>query len=376
MNKKFLVIYYLLSPQGRMNQSLLQQASFLKEYYDSHNIVWITFNKTASGLRKLCKEAKLDISKFEFISFYNIFDNKCSKDKTWELVMEHIIEFLFQSLKNAGWDSKLSSAEMILFGGTLAKDFRKCNKIERVIKTNKGMSFSSTKMTVAKSLLAYFLIFKYGIKTHHLIFDPCELLYTSCKEKSNNYFLLHGFEDQKRNFIRCDTLQYFLTNNHKPKVTELKYDFIFGASIVIKEREWVNEIINDLRIDLKNKKSKIFCSNKYSGENTFISRKKYLEYISQSKYTLIIQSYEPNSFSIYRCLEAINAGCLPLFHINSNYSKLCESFDISEEEIGNLVVNGSKDIVTKINTISEIERQKYLTLLYKKLFEDIRLIQK
>jgi hypothetical protein len=63
------------------------------------------------------------------------------------------------------------------------------------------------------------------------------------------------------------------------------------------------------------------CDPKYKrdGAEKFVPYTEYLEMLTQSKTTLVIQSLDPRFFSLRRFFEAICMGVLPLVHKQSNY---------------------------------------------------------
>jgi len=80
----------------------------------------------------------------------------------------------------------------------------------------------------------------------------------------------------------------------------------------------------------KFKPKQIFVKDAINKENSnVVPFDEYLTKIEQSKYTLVIPSYDSNTFSMYRFIEAIQRGCLPILHADCNVTDAEKSHGIN-----------------------------------------------
>lgn len=387
MKKKIILINYLLAPLGRMNQSLLQQGAMLREAKNAgYQLVFLSANKTKKGLHKFCEESLIGTDEIEILSWKSIYDALFSNaekfPKNWNAAIATITEHIFCKLEEEhGWDGNSSNLTQFLFGGVLAKSLTTEKMLTEQLETNNGMGFGSTRNNILKGLLSLNLIKKYGICTKHLIFDPCEVQYDSLLNGKELYKKYHGYNSKFQNFKRCDSLQYYLLQkfgynyyNTQTDFNTRDLDFVFGATVLAKSRLWIDEIISDLKSNLNTQTSRIYYTNKYLKIDEFINRETYLSLIARAKYTLIVRSYDLNSFSTYRVIESVFRGCVPFLHINSNWQILSESFAGLEENWlrDTLVVSSTEEIKNKMQSFEEM-RKEICDRLYSCLFENLKL---
>ena len=143
----------------------------------------------------------------------------------------------------------------------------------------------------------------------HYIIDPQEFNYNDVVSDIN-YERFFGYTSDKIDFKRNDNfLKSFIQNG---KAGEKIFDFTFGYTVLTKSRSDfdIDYLIN--KFTENNLKSNFYIKDKFKDIDTFITKDEYLEKIKQSKFTLIIPSYDKNTFSIFRYQESIMNGCIPL----------------------------------------------------------------
>jgi len=169
----------------------------------------------------------------------------------------------------------------------------------------------------------------YKIPIHEMMFDPLEFSFACFHDdyKPSNYYQYHGYDIPSIGAHRLDSLQYF--NNHATFNTLVKndkvFDFVFGLT-VLKNSDRCKFLDDVYGVASMFGSSKIFIRNDFTGENTFVDKEIYLDFISKSRYTYILPAYDQELFSIYRLIESINLDCLPLIHSAANTDGVSESF--------------------------------------------------
>lgn len=100
------------------------------------------------------------------------------------------------------------------------------------------------------------------------------------------------------------------------------------SKLLVEQMNIVENFADDVHImtHTKTDKSYKLAKDIYLNIDTFIPRDEYLKYISKSKYTLIIPSYDRTQVSILRILESIHNNCIPLFTPDNNFDILLKSF--------------------------------------------------
>lgn len=199
---------------------------------------------------------------------------------------------------------------------------------------------------------------EYDIPIKELAFDPCELslnLFHNSVKPVKNHQLYHGYDIEKYNMKRVDSLQYFQQYNRVSSYIEVdkKFDFCFGYTVFKGSgREKYVNYVDELA---RRSRSKIFVENHQTEENTLVPFNEYYQFIKKSRFTLILPAYDKNSFSIYRFLESIEADCLPLIHPDCNIDDVNKSFGV---DLSNLKTS---------EFFSEDERIRILSKLKSKL---------
>jgi hypothetical protein len=143
----------------------------------------------------------------------------------------------------------------------------------------------------------------------HYIIDPQEFNYNDVVSDIN-YERFFGYNSEKIDFKRNDNfLKSFIKNG---KSGEKNFDFTFGYTVLTKSRSDfdIEYLMNTAKEN--NLNCNFYIKDKFKDIDSFITKDEYLEKIKESKYTLIIPSYDKRTFSIFRYQESIMNGCIPL----------------------------------------------------------------
>lgn len=173
---------------------------------------------------------------------------------------------------------------------------------------------------------------EFGIPLHEMAFDPNEMsldLVHPDVAPLDNYHLYHGYDIYKYKTNRLDSLQYFFKDKSTlfDDPTDKPFDFTFGFTVLeMSGRTDYSAYVKEHASRFP--KSNVFCKNYLTGENTLVDRDVYLDYISKSRFTMLLPAYDANCFSIYRFIESIHNNCLPMLHKNCNVLDVEQSFGI------------------------------------------------
>lgn len=194
-------------------------------------------------------------------------------------------------------------------------------------------------------LLAYKIAHEQGIELIHHIIDPQEVNYNDFNFKNIEYSRWFSYSSQKFDFGKSSA--FLESHKRNVKNQDKEYDFVFGYTILTKDRSddlEIQSIITDLSGKIK---TRIFLRDKYKNIDTFIKKDEYLDYIKKSRFTLIIPSYNEETFSAFRYIESIYSGCVPLILNTVDISEAKDSLYIPEE----LIVS-PETILDAINNIN------------------------
>lgn len=323
--------------------SLYGQVKYLNGKYDQ--VYFIHTYKTDRVLKKI-PIAVHSISINEWMG--KIFDEK--KYTKW-------IEFFDD------FDIDLDDIDDIwLFGGSLSdggKLKRKHpNSLDNALEKNSYMFFQSVCKQYFIEYVALKLAKKYDCPIHEVCYDPGEFLLSYVKDeriKPREVNVYHGYVIPHLGIRRLDTFQSYLRNTPISFFSDApESDFCFGYSYMTKDRAKTNETIQEVLGAIDDKYVKrVFVKSKIEDIDTSINRMSYMEHIHKSKFTLIVPAYEQDCFSIYRFLESVYYGCLPLVHESCNLDGIFDCFGCTLDA---LVIN--KDNINEKLAMSEVERLK------------------
>jgi hypothetical protein len=198
-----------------------------------------------------------------------------------------------------------------------------------IFPADKGqINFVSTGLRLANILALLKAHNTFGTRLHELAFDPNEMPMSQFHESvapKSNYWLYHGYDIPHYDIIRLDSSQYQFNSEHKWFEADKLYDFTFGYTVLqsserAKYIEWVNQMYGQFD------KANLFVKSDCDQEDTSVSRSIYLNKIEQSRFTLMLPSYDESCFSVYRFLESLDKNCLPIIHKSCILSDIEKSY--------------------------------------------------
>lgn len=325
---KNVLVYSTRAVTSKHMQSLFEEMIVLREF--AENIHYMSFTKTSKSYQKVKEMSQLSNlieTPFNYLKWYT--EEVASRKLTdWDDIINKIdISHLKDFDRFYVWGGLINSV---------------CARRPKQIKTINTFPYLCSKVWTSLGIqyINILAILKahreFNIPITEIMHDPGEaslnLIQTEkLKIIPEKYDLKFNYSIPAYGVERFDCMQYFLKNNDKNNLTQLfmssqpKYDFTFGYTVVMEDRNIDDEplvkLIND-KFDNPN----IFVKHKFKGINTFVSRDTYIDYISKSKYTMIIPSYEKDQVSIIRIIEAVSNNCIPLFTDNNNFDALLVSF--------------------------------------------------
>lgn len=182
---------------------------------------------------------------------------------------------------------------------------------------------------------------EYGIPLHEFSYDSDELC-CSLISSVGEYYQYHIYDIPRYNMKRLDGLLYHLQKAPvELEETTKVFDLTFGYTVFPNgNRPSFVEYVNDMAKAFE--KVNLYTINKLTGEDNSIPREMYLNKIKQSRFTLIIPSYDKNCFSLYRFIESIHNDCLPLIHKDCFTEDVEKSFDVKFDQLINRIPTESE----------------------------------
>ena len=337
--KNILVIFGLNNLGYFAKHRINKMTEFIKNIEGNFYFLSFVDNKKLSKI--------LDFSKFKDVICFKEYFSELSWKKSYNMINNLIIE------KNI--DRVYSIFSPVLENYKYGNEF-KLEELYTITIENDSHSnnFKSMFNFCKRSMLLYYITKKCNIQLYQFVDDPLELDY--CKFNINNkrYF----YYNNDKNLKYFPYIEYgfiYLRNKYFNNNYSKQYDFIFGLTNIMSARSYRSNLIKELleiEHDLKhnNLKCKYFIKDKFRKINTFINGIEYNDtYITQSKYTLIVPSYDEKEFSLIRFLEAIDRRCIPLIHkdceLSSAFQHLPEFKNIIFKY--NLIID-VKDLIDKL----------------------------
>ncbi len=219
------------------------------------------------------------------------------------------------------------------------------------------MKFKQTGKNIINVMAIHKAHVIYDIPLHEFSYDSDEMCSSLFNVKQNlkKYNLYHLYDMPQYGMKRLDSLQYYLISRSKIDDQSKDYDFTFGYTVFpYGNREHYVSYVDDLvkKFDTIN----LYVKNNVTGEDNSIDRDVYLNKIAQSRYTLIIPSYDNNCFSLYRFIESIYNDCLPLIHKDCHIADVEKSYDV---DLSELVSNDVFDEDKRLELLSYL-KSKFL----------------
>lgn len=340
------LVYTTRNISGEFSAGLLCNMSVL--LYKNLNIDLLTANKTDKGKNTLEKYSRLSIRN-SIDPFSSYYKQNMRDYVDWKQFYDSI-----------DVSSLCNYDEIYIFGGLLypQRDIIRGGKFSsNLMNTKHQMTWLQVGSHVLNIIALYKAHTLYNIPLHEFSYDSDEL---SCKsifaeEQRTNYYNYHIYEIPEYGLSRIDSIQCNLALQEKPLIPPEKiYDLTFGYTVFPNggrenHIKYVAEIKNNFE------KNNIYCKNAITGESNSINRELYLQKIAESKYTLIIPSYDNNCFSLYRFLEAIHNDCLPLIHEDCPLDEINKQYNVDIS------------ILKRTTPFSESERKSILEDLKNKM---------
>lgn len=325
--KKKILIFSTHSPNSKLSASALEKMKYLENEADS--LYFLTKNKTFKKTAETVeRKSKIDIPVVGIDNtkllehFHANVPTKVLKN--WKEIYDDIDVDFLKDFDKIYIFSGLSASGHALSRQQVHKWKDKFPDIRIPPK------FMSISMIFYFWLCILKLHNKYRIPLTEMLQDTCELslnLLPDEYRQNDIYDLRFCYTDTAYEIYREDSCQYYL-NKTVGQINEEKiYDFTFGYTVLTNHRHKViDKYLKTVYNTFNKQKINIFCKDKKSEINTFIPREEYLDYISKSRFTLVIPAYDDKQLSTLRIKESLSYGCIPLFSKDSNVEVLHESF--------------------------------------------------
>jgi hypothetical protein len=228
-----------------------------------------------------------------------------------------------------------------------------------VFPTDRGqINFVSTGLRLANILALLKAHNTFGTRLHELAYDPNEMPMSQFHPDvapKENYWVYHGYDIPHYNIKRLDSSQYQFKGTPKWFESDKKYDFTFGYTVLqssdrAKYIDWVNDMAS------KFPNANLFVKSDCDIEDTSVSRSVYLNKIEESKFTLMLPSYDESCFSIYRFIESLDKKCLPIIHKSCILKDVEQSYNV---DLSPLVVDEPMSEATRVELL-DYYRCKFL----------------
>lgn len=215
--------------------------------------------------------------------------------------------------------------------------------IKSIIAADNVPTFNTVRGFFEPGFIAYYLTMK--LPNQHIYLDPQEGLWHKVSDSNTNkgrYF----FYNNPR--IEADYLPYpewshFKTVNIGHKKTR---DFIFGITVKTSDRFPLYEQLCKIKSD----KIDFLAWYPKKKIRTTVSRRKYFQFLEESKFTLIIPSYEIVDFSSIRFWESLTRGCVPFILDTCKWEQGFREYPQIGKIVGKELITTIEGLEDKINT--------------------------
>lgn len=199
-----------------------------------------------------------------------------------------------------------------------------------------------------------------NLPLEHVIVDPLEADYRDVVgfNLAGDRFFLYAstiFGARSLQIAESHYRQLWLQGKtKKPRLMfddeERGLDLLVGYSITQKPRLWLQAYDFDGLLAGSGLKYRVCLKDSFRDIDTFVWKKEeYLALLNNSKFTVIIPSYEERAFSTIRFIEALYQGAIPLILDRCNMS---EAFTPAEQEMLKPMIINDKNVVEVIRSIN------------------------
>lgn len=323
------IFYTCRNVTGSFSAGLVVNLKYLE--HNASSVDFLTNLKTTKGKEHIEAITGMKIDR-QLNLFSDFYLNKAVNMKDWKEVYDSID---VSSLKD--YDSLHIVGGLHFPQSGMTRHEKRAN----VFPNDRGqLKFKQTGLHIVNVMAIHKAHVMYDIPLHEFSYDCDELSSGLFQVPQNpkNYYNYHIYDMPQYNMTRLDCLQYYLMN--KPLNTQLfefedssdLFDLTFGYTVF----DYGNRPNYCNYVDSMAEKFNsvnIFIKNSITGEDTSIDRFKYLDLVAKSKYTLILPSYDNDCFSLYRFVESVHLGCLPLIHTDCNISGVESTFNMNLSEL-------------------------------------------
>ncbi len=357
-SKTEVAIVYISIPIGSLNESLGEQCSVLKSMISNYRTIFVYYTKTDQPSRTIEKHLNWGPGN-DFVALGKIKPKKEDNQTYREFLKNNPVQEFLQK-------NDLIPKYIINFGQSTITQLKRENIIEDLIDTKKHITFDSTFRYIISNFNMYDIIETYK--------NQIEMTYIEWSLDCNGQTLTpdvphihkyYGHDIHEYDYKRSDVYTAFLLGKERPNKKKT-LDFAVGFTAFNKNRINLLEDLKKSTSHIKNKK--LLYHKKKPKEDTLVSFDEYNKLLEQSKYTLVLASYNNLQLSIFRVQRALHAGCVPLFMKDSSYEYLTQ-FDIDIELLEKLIIIPGERF--KQIDFTEKQRLDILNEMYNKMFHNI-----
>lgn len=349
-NRPAILVYLNTNITGESKHNLRQSLAFLNEYKDKYRLIAFSMNKTDRFLQSIIDDAgvKFDQVILKGYEFWDDFVTNYKFDK-WRQFMDE--RYYLSELENV--EHVVCVKGLLSKQGRIQRDLPHFN--DKVIEGHANIKFVSNSRNIAGYISCLMLCKYRDIPFHELIYDTQE---TSANqivaddvrpEFIHSYFL---YDVKDYGYKRIDSMNYF--NRYVAGAHDIfnkDIDIAMSYVAVTKDRAKINDKIHDLfhRLEGIFPQTELLRGHKKLN----MPRPEYLAMIARSRYTLIIPAYNDREMSIFRFIESINLGCLPLITEDVFTEDFIRTYDLDIDKVDAISV---KYDCSNLQSFTEEER--------------------
>ena len=319
-----------LSSKQRGYNEMILHAEWLKTQKDKYNIVLLGVNRKESYWKKWQKEMA------DIFDCYHYVDTGDIKFENWPDYIEQV---------TARMGRKLRNPQDVLFeifsfmNSQYTYDTTK--KLNNLLTTHPEMhkNWLSTRGQVERLFKTMAFANANQLPVAHIIYDPNEVNWKECDVFKGECTRLFFYGSKRFDAINFDHINYYFQNLKVEPVKKL-YNFAVSYTVLTPDRKMMWQYEDELN---GLPESIVLKEDKYKKVREFIPKPQYLELLNDSYYTLVLPSYQRESFSYVRFIEAIAHNCIPLIMPECD---LTECF--GDDELIKSLITEPKDIFQKM----------------------------